>query len=463
MKLFLILILSSIISYAQSNLSTPTVILPDSSGSGLAQLGISVIPIIALDVRGTGSFTQLGVAQTTDYIAMFASDSFGPALYWDSTKDMRFGPASSGLYSPGGFVDVLHIQSSTGNIGIGITSPTEKLHVNGNILDNGEVFTDAVGFFKTGPTLGATIGYDNPNTCLAVTIPVLGRVWCWSMGGGNFSDWDILPTGTITRNLGGTSNRWLKLWVKDIDLSGTCTGCPSGGGLPVLDTTIITQNASDITKQLKFDNSGISTGTTRTVKWQDNNYTVAGINIAQTFTASPTFSASIFASGTPDIGSTGNYFSTVWMATAHVGGSVAFDKVGPALGASIAFDNTNIGLAIAAPITGVLWEFHSGGGNESWWDVYPNSTNSRDLGHSGNVWRNVWGQTIIGNNSSGTAFQNGANTFNVDNTGAVISASLSTNIVISTTSVITAGVNATSSFVFQGHTCSLVSTVMTCP
>ena len=95
-------------------------------------------PLISLDAR-TGPFPQMGMAQTTDYLTFFASDQYGPAIYWDPAKDMRFGKGGSGLYNPFGFVEQMRIQSSTGNVGIGTLTPGSKLDVNGNINFSGSV------------------------------------------------------------------------------------------------------------------------------------------------------------------------------------------------------------------------------------------------------------------------------------------------------------------------------------
>jgi hypothetical protein len=101
-------------------------------GVGTTQPGIS------LDVR-TGSLPQIGVAGVTDYLTMFASDTYGPAMYWDPAQDLRFGKGGTGLYNPYGFAELMRIQSSTGNVGIGTVAPASKLDVRGDINFSGVV------------------------------------------------------------------------------------------------------------------------------------------------------------------------------------------------------------------------------------------------------------------------------------------------------------------------------------
>jgi hypothetical protein len=130
-------------------------------------------PLISLDAR-TGPFPQMGMAQTTDYLTFFASDTYGPAIYWDPAKDMRFGKGGSGLYNPFGFVEQMRIQSSTGNVGIGTMAPGSKLDVVGDMNFSGSVR------YQGSLVLQVPGGSPGQNTALG-----LGALPSITTGGGN--------------------------------------------------------------------------------------------------------------------------------------------------------------------------------------------------------------------------------------------------------------------------------------
>jgi hypothetical protein len=134
--------------------------------------------------------------------------------------------------------------------------------------------------------------------------------------------YQLWPGGTTeTLDLGVDLARWKKLWVKDIDGTGTWqttgslsaaaatftgltintgaattgyvwTATSSGGAgswqaiptaLPVVDTTGIAKGSSDATKIARLEVDGLTTGTTRVLTVQDGDHTLAGLNINQTF------------------------------------------------------------------------------------------------------------------------------------------------------------------------------------
>lgn len=99
----------------------------------------------------------------------------------------------------------------------------------------------------------------------------------------------------------------------DFDVSGVTTGTTRTVTWPDADITVVGTAAtqtltnkslsdsttsfvdnSDNTKALKFECSGITTATTRTATWPDSDLTVAGINVAQTWTAAQVFTDSGF-------------------------------------------------------------------------------------------------------------------------------------------------------------------------
>lgn len=66
-------------------------------------------------------------------------------------------------------------------------------------------------------------------------------------GTGYGVDSDALPTADATYDLGASGRRWNKLWVGDIDVSGTCTGCSGGSGSAPLNEVKITDYGADNT------------------------------------------------------------------------------------------------------------------------------------------------------------------------------------------------------------------------
>lgn len=70
---------------------------------------------------------------------------------------------------------------------------------------------------------------------------------------------------------------------------GSCVGC-STAVLPAPDTTSIIEGSADNTKEVRFEVDGLTTATTRVITVPDANFTMAGRDVAQTFSAVQTFS-----------------------------------------------------------------------------------------------------------------------------------------------------------------------------
>jgi len=81
------------------------------------------------------------------------------------------------------------------------------------------------------------------------------------------------------------------VWTADGSGNLACAA-PAASSLPVADTTNVVKGSADATKLLRFEVDGFTTGTTRTLTPQNASYTLAGTDIAQTFTQTQTFNGS---------------------------------------------------------------------------------------------------------------------------------------------------------------------------
>jgi hypothetical protein len=121
-------------------------------------------------------------------------------------------------------------------------------------------------------------------------------------------------TGATTLNITGTS----ALGAKNVFWNGAaCVGgelranipamveydgtqfhiIANGFNAPYLDTHPVVQGSADSTKKVRIEADGLSTATTRTWTASDADITVAGVNVAQTWTALQAFNSGITANG----------------------------------------------------------------------------------------------------------------------------------------------------------------------
>jgi len=131
-----------------------------------------------------------------------------------------------------------------------------------------------------------------PTLTLTNTTGGTGVAWVWaskndgsvSLNGGGTIRQEFDPANTdwifranlvhaTTQTLGTSSKRWTKLWVTDIDCSGTCPGAS-----PFTDATAILYDNSDPTKLLRFELGGLTTANTRILTPQNASYTLAGLD-----------------------------------------------------------------------------------------------------------------------------------------------------------------------------------------
>jgi hypothetical protein len=108
--------------------------------------------------------------------------------------------------------------SSTGNVGIGTTNPTQKLHVNGTFINSTNV--NSTGDPGIQITNGHRLGFDQTGT-RSWTIKAVGGVLRFSSGDavGTFEFENINPDGDASRNLGSPTMRWANIYSADLQLS----------------------------------------------------------------------------------------------------------------------------------------------------------------------------------------------------------------------------------------------------
>lgn len=127
------------------------------------------------------------------------------------------------------------------------------------------------------------------------------------------------------------------LWMPSSAIGQALPGSPFGSGdgassVTFLDSVFRVQDNGDTTKQFAFQVSGVTAGNTRTATVPNTDFTMAGINIAQSWTAAQTFGndakLSFGASGGGFIFSTNPTPDTVIMTTNNVANSFVVAETG---------------------------------------------------------------------------------------------------------------------------------------
>jgi len=100
--------------------------------------------------------------------------------------------------------------------------------------------------------------------------------------------------------------------------------------LPISDNSDLLQDNVNTTARARFELSAVTPGVTRVATWPDANFTMAGINIQQTFTQNQTLAANLLFSGLRDVGSPTDPASNIYFNQARVPSGPCF-KAGMSL------------------------------------------------------------------------------------------------------------------------------------
>lgn len=149
-------------------------------------------------------------------------------------------------------------------------------------------------------------------------------------------------------------------WKESGGSVNTITFGSGGASNPFDDATAIIKGSGDATKLLRIEVDGITTGTTRVWTAPDANLTVAGIDLAQTWTASQTFGSGILRATSPQVttginDSNGNelfLFTATGSAVNEL--TIANAATGNAPTISATGGDTNIGLTLSPKGAGIV-------------------------------------------------------------------------------------------------------------
>lgn len=148
----------------------------------------------------------------------------------------------------------------------------------------------------------STAGVSSFNSRTGVVVPTTGDYTFSQIGGTKQGNTNV-PQMAGTNS--GTTGAIL---CNDANGNATTTGCSgAGASSPFTDATAILFKNADPTSLLKFNLGAFPTGTTYTLTPQNFNYTLAGIDISNTFAGSQTFTGTVsFSGASPAINLVGN-------------------------------------------------------------------------------------------------------------------------------------------------------------
>lgn len=238
--------------YAATSMVSPAFSAIDSSGSYVRARKLEV----HMDGTGTAFFNwSFGTSNTLDLL----DTASGVIQRWDrNTSDVSF----DAHVWPRGTTETRNLGLTTARW---LAVNAKNLNLSGNVTSN---LTPA-----GTRDLGAT-----------------GSEWNAIYAGSGVITSIIEPKVNGGAQNGDSAKRWSNVYTVDLNVSGTCTGC---SGLPVVDTTTVIKGSADATKLVRFEVDGLTTGTTRVLTVPDTNMTLAGRDVANTWTAAQTYNSTV--------------------------------------------------------------------------------------------------------------------------------------------------------------------------
>jgi len=331
----LLLLLFPVWLAAQTNLMTPVIVGPKADDSAPGEITLRELRANGANRVGFKAPTSLAA----DLIWQFpATDgSAGKCWAWTAPDTIDWQNCAGGgvtlpvvdttaiVYGSGDVTKLMRFEADT-NIPTGttvvLTVPGQSVTIMGRenpeTITGQKVFTATTYTAVVAPLSNLAYGLGTPSLYWTDVYASTGYISNFYPLAGVFvahGNWD--PGGHITYDLGASSLRWKKLWVQDVDVSGTCTGCGGGGvTLPVVDTTSIAKGSLDDTKQVRFEvDTNVPTGTTVALTVPAQGVTIMGREIAETITGDKTLSAADLltaAANTNQLGDGAAPFYGVW-------------------------------------------------------------------------------------------------------------------------------------------------------
>lgn len=310
------LVASPLSQFASTTSAQLASVMSDETGTGLLVFGTS--PILTTPNIGAATATAINGNTITPGTGTLTLSTF--TLTVAATSSIS---GTNTGDNPPPFVDSTAIIKGSGD-----ATKLFRIEVDGFTTGTTRVFTPP----DANLTITAAAGTVLDDTTVAAMVDTLGGASSSGTGGLVRIDSATL-TGTPAAPTAAPGTNTTQLATTAFVLAN------GGSSSPFVDSTAIIKGSGDATKLLRIEVDGLTTSTTRVWAAPDSDLTVAGINIAQTFTAAQTFSAngaasapSIVISGTPFAGTGTTSFPLVGILEMGATASTTWSTAGTYIG-----------------------------------------------------------------------------------------------------------------------------------